>query len=376
MSMPRREFLGACMAAAASLARAAERMPLNTKVVSLAEEETLRQAAQRRGIKVGAAVSSEQLLRDDSFKAAVLRDCALLVPEWELKWATVCKGPLQNDFSGFDAIVRFARENGLAVRGHPLVWHAAMPDWALNEIRNGNAARLLDEHIRLVAGRYATRVFSWDVVNEAIKPEDGMPGGLRDTPWLRALGDGYIERAFRIAHEVDPTARLVYNDYNMEYEPAKAKAIVALVKKLKDKGVPLHAVGMQSHLWTTRRKLDLPGLRDFCRAIVREGVEVVITELDVRESDFDSSAEERDRRIASVTGAYLDTVFAECVPRELVLWGLSDRYSWLSKPKFNPENPQGLLNRGLPYDREMRQKALWQVLMDKIRSVPLSGKQI
>lgn len=375
MSLRRREFLGVCMAVAAQLGRSAENRSFAVKDALSTGDETLRQAAQRRGIKVGAAVSSEQLVRDEALRAAVLRDCALLVPEWELKWATVRKSPAQNDFSGFDTIARFARENGLALRGHPLVWHAAMPDWAVNEIRNGNAGRLLDDHVRLIAGRYAGSVLSWDVVNEAVKPEDGLPGGLRDTPWLHALGEAYIERAFRAAHAADPAARLVYNDYNMEYEPAKAQAIVALIKKLKDKGVPLHAVGLQSHLWTTRRKLNLPGLRDFCRAIVREGVEIIITELDVRESDFDSNSETRDKRIASVTEAYLDTVFAECVPRELVLWGLSDRYSWLSKPKFNPENPQGFLNRGLPYDSDMRQKALWQVLMDKIRSVPLTGKQ-
>jgi endo-1,4-beta-xylanase len=362
------------MAVAAQLACSAESRPFVVKDALPTGDETLRQAAQRRGIKIGAAVSSEQLVRDEALRAAVLRDCALLVPEWELKWASVRKSPVQNDFSGFDMIARFARENGLALRGHPLVWHAAMPDWAVNEIRNGNAGRLLDEHVRLVTGRYAGRVLSWDVVNEAIKPEDGLPGGLRDTPWLRALGDSYVERAFRVAHAADPDARLVYNDYNMEYEPAKAQAIVALIKKLKDNGVPLHAVGLQSHLWTTRRKLNLPGLRDFCRAIVREGVEIIITELDVRENDFDSSSDTRDKRIASVTEAYLDTVFAECVPRELVLWGLSDRYSWLSKPKFNPENPHGFLNRGLPYDTDMRQKALWQVLMDKIRSIPLTGK--
>lgn len=373
--MRRRDFLGACLSLAAQLACAAEAGALATQGVVVAGDETLRQAAQRRGIKIGAAVSSEQLVRDPLLRAALLRDCAVLVPEWELKWATVRKTPAQNDFSGFDAIARFARENGLAVRGHPLVWHAAMPDWAINEIRTGNAGRLLDEHVSLLARRYAGRVLSWDVVNEAVKPEDGLPGGLRDTPWLRALGEGYIERAFRAAHAADPDARLVYNDYNMEYEPAKAQAIVTLIKRLKDKGVPVHAVGLQSHLWTTRRKLNLPGLRDFCRAIVREGVEIIITELDVRESDFDSSAEMRDKRVASVAKAYLDTVFAECVPRELVLWGLSDRYSWLSKPKFNPENPEGFLNRGLPYDSDMRQKALWQVLMDSIRAVPTTGKK-
>lgn len=341
---------------------------------SATSSETLRQAGQRRGVKVGAAVSSDQVLRDPAFRAALLRDCALIVPEWEMKWTTVRRTPQAPDFTGVDHLAAFARGNGLGMRGHPLVWHAAMPDWALQALRAGQADTMLTNHIRLLGGRYAGHVNSWDVVNEAVRPEDGQPAGLRDTPWLRALGPGYIEKAFVLAHATDPSARLVYNDYNIEYEPAKADAILNLVKKLKDQGVPLHAVGLQSHLWASRRRLNLPVLSRFCRALAQEGLSIQITELDVRETDFDLPVDERDKRAADVVDVYLDTVFAEAVPTELVFWGLSDRYSWLSKPQFNPENPRGLLNRGLPYDADLRAKPMWHTVLKKIQSLPLLAR--
>ena len=55
-------------------------------------------------------------------------------------------------------------------------------------------------HITAVVGRYRGRIHAWDVVNEALD-EDGT---LRRTPWLEAIGDDYIAKAFAFAREADP----------------------------------------------------------------------------------------------------------------------------------------------------------------------------
>ena len=121
------------------------------------------------------------------------------------------------------------------VIGHNLVWHAQTPKWVFEDKNGKPVSRevLLErmrEHIRKVVGRYKGRINGWDVVNEALN-EDGT---LRPSLWMKIVGDDYIEKAFRYAHEADPKAELYYNDYSLENE-AKRKGALELVRKLKAK---------------------------------------------------------------------------------------------------------------------------------------------
>ena len=130
------------------------------------------------------------------------------------------------------------------------------------------------DHIQTVVGRYKGRIQSWDVVNEALN-EDGT---LRQSPWLKIIGEDYIAKAFQYAHEADPQAPLTYNDYNLENE-AKRKGALALIAKLKAQGVPVTSVGLQGHDTFT-----WPALEDedaTISAFAKLGVKVAITELDI-----------------------------------------------------------------------------------------------
>lgn len=338
--------------------------------------DSLRALADARGITMGAAVASEQIHNDPELRDTILAEFAAVVPEWEMKWATVRKERGQFQVAGADAIAQFARQNCLRMRGHPLIWHSAMPPWVANEIGNGHAMQMMESHIQATVTRFSDVVHSWDVVNEAVQPEDKLDAKLRNSPWLRAIGPAYIDLAFRLAHQADPRARLVYNDYNVEYDASKAEAILALIKGLRDRGVPIDAVGLQSHLWVSRRRLRPETLRNFCRNVTREGLDILITELDVRESDYSLAPAVRDAKVAAVAKEYLEIVFSEVTPKEVTFWGVSDRYSWLSKPSFNPENPDGHLNRGLPFDTNMKRKPIWQVTRDVIAAVPQAKEKM
>ena len=333
------------------------------------EGESIRALAKRKGIHFGVAVSSDQLVRDPVYARLLLAECAHLVPEWEMKWRTIWRDRYRPDYAGLDLIAQFCRKNCLSMRGHPLVWHAAMPDWATTDPTRGLSLALLEAHMAALMNRYGGLTISWDVVNEAIRFEDGNPQALRSSPWLTAFGPSYIEHAFKTARRLSPHARLVYNDYNIEYDNKKAKKIIDLVKRLRDADVPIDAVGLQSHLWASR-KIDKIALSKFCRDAAREGLDVVITELDIRETDFRADIRARDTRVHDALVAYLETVLVEITPSELTLWGLSDRYSWLSKPAYNPENPAGYTNRGLPYDIGLNRKQLWTALFQKISELP------
>ncbi|WEH90299.1 endo-1,4-beta-xylanase [Acinetobacter soli] len=77
---------------------------------------------------------------------------------------------------------------------------------------------MLKAHINLVVSRYKNKIESWDVVNEVINPSDKKPNGLRNSYWYKMLGEQYIDIAFHQAHEADPNAILVYNEWGVEYD--------------------------------------------------------------------------------------------------------------------------------------------------------------
>jgi GH35 family endo-1,4-beta-xylanase len=184
-------------------------------------------------------------------------------------------------FANGDKLVELARKSGATVIGHTLIWHSQTPKWFFvgpdgMPVGRELALARMRKHISTVVGRYKGKIKQWDVVNEALS--DGGDSDLRPSPWRTAIGDDYIEQAFRAAHEADPDAILIYNDYNIEREYKRPKAL-RMLKSLLDKGVPVHAVGMQCH-W----RMDDPKLSEVEESIKQYaalGLKVMITEMDI-----------------------------------------------------------------------------------------------
>lgn len=187
----------------------------------------------------------------------------------------------QFNFAQADAFVDFAARHGLKVVGHCLVWAKddRTPPWFYRDGDRPASAELLLQrmrrHIETVVGRYRGRIAAWDVVNEAL--DDGT-NFLRPSGWESACGEEFIAKAFEYAHAADPNAILIYNDYNNEL-PAKREKTIRLIRSLRAKNVPVHAVGLQGHYELGRLPLadleaTLVGMRDL-------GVKVVVSELDI-----------------------------------------------------------------------------------------------
>src|SRR5262249_38179725 len=140
----------------------------------------------------------------------------MIVPEYELKRFLTEPKPGAYDFSAADQLAAFARAHGLQMRSHPLVWHAANPPWLEEAVLTSSDERLLTGYVEKAAGHCRGRMHSWDVVNEALAPEDGKPGGFRNSFWFKRFGASYIDLAFHAARGADPGAMLVYNDYGCE----------------------------------------------------------------------------------------------------------------------------------------------------------------
>lgn len=128
-----------------------------------------------------------------------------------------------------------------------------------------------------MAGYYKGKCYAWDVVNEALEED----GSFRESVFYNVLGEDYIKLAFQVASEVDPDAKLYYNDYNLESPGPKAEAAVGIVKMLQDEGIRIDGVGMQAHL-TGGTAPTLEEEIEVMESYAATGVEVAVTELDIR----------------------------------------------------------------------------------------------
>lgn len=324
---------------------------------------TLSRAARSGGRYYGAAARADHLRQDKALRAAVLRDCEVLTPEIHLKWNSLEWRKGEFNFAPVDDLLAFSDDNGLRVRGHTLLWDQSTPDWAKREMLEQRDWRLMSEHFARVLGRYGSRIDEWDVINEAIDTEAGARN-LRRNTFFRAFGPTYIERALEEARTHAPQAHLVINDYGFEYgnpvDKARRQAFVALVRRLRAADVPLNGVGVQAHLDLSKGPIDKAGLQDMTKALIDLGLDITVTELDVKESESAAPTAARDQKVADETRRYLDVMLAFPEVRGVVTWGLTDKFSWLSE-----QTAHGV-NRGLPYDDAYSPKPMYWALADTL----------
>lgn len=318
--------------------------------LAAAQDGPLREHAGRRGFHVGAAVAVRPLENDTAYRETLRREFNMVVAENAFKWDGLRPARRRFDFRGADAVVRFARANRMAIRGHTLVWHRQVPRWLTQgKFTRGEVVEILRRHISTVVGRYRGQVVAWDVVNEAV---DDQTGGLRtDSFWYRALGPEYIELAFRFARAADPKAVLYYNDYSAEAMNRKSDGVYHLLRDLKSRGVPVDGVGWQMH--------ELNGFRagaehrENARRLVALGLELSITEMDVR-MKLPASKDDYGRQAEGYAGA-AEFCLSEPKCKALVLWGFTDKYSWV--PGEFPGWGDALI-----YDRDLRPKPAYFAL--------------
>ena len=340
---------------------------------ALAQTPPIAALAAARGVLFGMMVTREHIEASRTLAEIVAAQARIIEPGNELKWIRVQPDRDRFDFAGADVLMQFAVDHQLLTRGHTLIWHEALPDWVDGNLPAEDMTALLWTHIRTVAGHTAGRIHSWDVVNEPIDPSRGGPGGLRPTPFLRALGPGYIELAFRMAAEADPKALLTLNDYNLEMDtPLHAQrraAMLELLNRLVQRGVPIHALGIQGHLRPNAALFDPDVFRKFIRSVASLGLQVFITELDVVDRDLPADIPSRDRASATLLGDYLTAALAEPAVRMVMAWGVSDRNTWVNdNPQF--ARTDGLVARANLYDADFRPKPMLDTLAEVFRAAP------
>ncbi|MGW0807394.1 endo-1,4-beta-xylanase [Nonomuraea sp. NPDC002799] len=281
-----------------------------------------------------------------------------ITPGNELKWDATEPREGEFTFADGDHLVDFGTEHGMTIRGHTLAWHSQTPDWVFADAGKELLLQRLETHVRTLVTRYKGRIAAWDVVNEVV--DENQPDGLRRSKWYEIAGLDFIRTAFRVAHEADPAAKLFINDYNTEF-PRKREALYALVKRLKDEGVPIDGVGHQLHL-----NIEQPPASDVEDTIERFatlGVDQQVTELDVSVyTDFVSSYDTIPPELLAEQGHRYKELF-DVFRRQaahlssVTVWGESDDVSWLRTW------PIPRLNAPLLFDDDLQAKpAYWGVV--------------
>ena len=319
---------------------------------------SLRQLAELRRFYVGVS-TAPHFLDNREYAGLLAAQFNMLAAENAMKWEVVHPEPVRYDFSQGDALVAFARANGMAVYGHALAWDLQQPGWLTGgEYSREEWIQILCRHIKTVVGHYRGHIYAWDVVNEAFQNN----GALRNTLWLRKIGPEYIAMAFQWAREADPQALLIYNEFFAEGLNQKSQAVYSLVQGMLRQGIPVDGVGLQMHVWLwgppTRQELTAN-----MRRLAELGLVVHITEMDVRtQYAKDSPAEE-----LAVQAEIYRQAFSACLEAPncnvFVAWGLTDRYSWIPEYTGQPDAP-------LLFDRQGKPKPAFDALLDLLSRSP------
>lgn len=292
--------------------------------------------------KVGVAVPYKALTNPVDI-ALIKRHFNSITAENEMKPEALEPYEGTFNFSIADEYLNFCKKNNIAIRGHTLVWHQQTPSWFFKNPQTGEKLtnsekdkkillERLRKYIQTVVSRYKGRIYAWDVVNEAI--DENQPDGFRRSDWFNILGPEYIEKAFIYAHQADPNAQLFYNDYSTE-NPIKREYIYKLIKGLKEKGVPIHGVGLQCHI-----SVSWPSVEEVERTIKLfssiPGIKIHVTEIDISVAkEFGEDIDEETKRYLLIQQARklkdLFEVFKKYknVVTSVSFWGLKDDYSWL-----------------------------------------------
>ena len=377
----RRKVLTTAMGAIATLCSTSAPLtsPLNARTKSAPdkappEQPSLAALANAKGLILGAAFAVHELDKPygPAYAQAYTREVNALTSELSFKMSTLRPDAGTLNFAPADRLVAFAAQSGLKLRGHTLVWNDDLPTW-IHRLSRSEVAHLFDAHLLSTMERYRGRVWAWDVVNEPIAPWDRLPGNLRKGPFLYALGEDYIARAFRAARHHDSNGLLVLNEAQTETADANGEvfraSLLTLLKRLKAEATPIDAIGLQSHL-RSDKTYDMPRFIGFLDEIAALGYAIHITECDVNDRAFSGTAAERDRAVAGLYRTFLKPVLSHPAVKALSFWQLADHTSWLSyaaaQQKGRERRPRPLL-----LDSDFNRKPAWHAVAEILTDMPL-----
>lgn len=323
--------------------------------------------------EIGSAIQVNQI-GDDAPDSQILKDqFNSITAEYQMKPDIIAPTSDTFDWTAPDALIGFAEENNMVVRGHALLWHLSTPDYFLQ----GTPAEVrtrLENYVTEVVSRYRGRVFAWDVVNEVITDDDSASDPYRRSAWWDASGGNadYIDWAFNAARAADPDCLLFINEYNTRFSGKRGR-LIEVVRDLATRGIPVDGVGHQMHLNVdTQASAALAAIDAFDQEFM--GLKQHITELDVSlysdpascfsdqtgcQADYgaDIPASVLSRQAELYRALFVGFLERASV-KSVSMWGVSDAQSWLN------DYPVTRTNAPLLWDQDRVAKSALQAILD------------
>ncbi len=315
--------------------------------------DSIASAADRSGRLAGAAVSQAPFQADEDYLNILNKEFNYITPENVAKW-----GELQPNnsnewsFEATDAMLESSEQNNQLFKGHALVWHVQLPSFINDDLTANELKVLTDTHITTVLNRYAGRIYSWDVVNEAISDGEEV---YRDSVFLSKLGTDFIADAFHTAKAADPFAQLYYNDYGIERINTKSDKVYAVLKELVEAGAPIDGIGFQMHLDANFAPSVDQMVENFER-FTALGLTVNVSELDVRTANLPWDKATNLAIQKQVYHRVVDACMRVPDCEGVTTWGFTDKHSWIDST-FAPDDP-------LQYDESYERKPAYYGMVD------------
>jgi endo-1,4-beta-xylanase len=343
--------------------------------IALDSTAELARIAAAKGITFGCQIASDFFSPSylDLYRGTV----QIVTPENDLKATRLRPRPDGYNFSGADRILDFASTNNMAVHGHTLIWGNGKynPPW-IRQLPRERVASFIDEYIATVVGHYRGRVVSWDVVNEPTSLGMGNVPAYQEGPFYDALGADYVARCFRAARAADPKAILVLNEAQTERDDrmgiAWRRNLLICLDGLLNAGVPIQAVGLQSHM-RPQIAFDPSAFDRFLTEIERRNLDIYISELDVDDQSFPDDILERDRRVAETYYGTLSVALAHRRVKRIVTWGMADPFSFYVAIARQKNPAATRLPRPLLLDSQFQRKPAWFAVERALREAPGRG---
>jgi len=279
------------------------------------------------------------------YRQFILDHVSGLVCENEMKWYATEVERGHEDYGPADALLAFAEQNGLAMRGHCLFWEKqefAQPWLVALDQRDLRAA--VERRLASAVSRYAGRLVAWDVNNETL---DG-------SFYRERLGPDATAWMFREAARLDPGTPLFVNEYGILGEPEKTERYLTLIRDLRSRGAEVGGIGIQSHdcdrltfdgaaalapgerpEWLLSNPLTPAGLLGTLDRLHAEtGLPIHLTEISAKTPDA--------ARRADVLEMLFRLSFSHQAVQAILLWGFGATTHWMG-PEAALMNADGTL---------------------------------
>ncbi|HUC95487.1 MAG TPA: endo-1,4-beta-xylanase [Candidatus Saccharimonadia bacterium] len=309
----------------------------------------LKDLAATHGIELGVHTSLDRL-GDKPYTNIVKSQFSFITIDGEANWNTFHPSPSQYNYFKADELMAFAKANNMPVEIHHLVWgeEKFLPNWLKNgHYSSEQLLNLLHSYITNVIGHFKGKVAVWTVVNEAFTRAQHIYG-LSDWWADNTGGTTYIDDSFIWAHQTDPSAKLILNDFNNETENSVSNAEYNYVKSAIARGIPIEGIGMQMHI----NAADPPSIQAVIKNMKRFmaiGLPTYVTEFDVNLNSVKGSSSYKSKLEAQIDYNMVRACIESksCVSFDefgvsdkenlLKLFGHTDSHSYLFDSRYRPK---------------------------------------